>query len=52
MSETDRSPVEYEMVKIEHLQEHINKPDFTWANVNYRAGQKQILSECWGKVGG
>lgn len=25
-------------------------PDIEWKNVNFRAGKKHILTNCWGKV--
>lgn len=39
-----------EMVAVEHLSEHVQKPDIAWVNLNFRAKDKVILSDCWGKV--
>eukprot|EP00981_Chlorochromonas_danica_P015032 scaffold10115_cov169-Ochromonas_danica.AAC.1 len=45
---------EYEIVPaehhVEHLAEHVAKPDIAWVGLNYRAGKKDILSDCWGQV--
>ena len=38
----------YEMVETRDSDKP--SPDMTWVNVNFKAGNKSILSSCWGNV--
>lgn len=60
------SPKDYEMVQIHDIASveappEINShdapktkfrppPEFAWHNVDFKAGEKYILKECWGRV--
>jgi hypothetical protein len=39
--------------QIDHVakhSQHYAPPDISWVNLNFKAGQKDILKNCWGKV--
>ncbi len=40
----------YEMVESQETPNDKPSPDMTWVNVNYKAGAKNILTNCWGNV--
>ncbi len=54
MSVVARNDVEagktYEMVEAQNVRTEKVSPDMTWVNVNFKAGTKSILSNCWGNV--
>ena len=40
----------YELVEAQYTRNDKTSPDMTWVNVNFKAGSKNILSNCWGNV--
>lgn len=41
----------YELIEAQSVRKEKISPDMTWVNVNFKAGSKNILTNCWGNVG-
>lgn len=46
------SKTNYAMVPTETAFEKKTSADLTWVNLNFKVGEKNILTRCWGKVSG
>jgi hypothetical protein len=51
VSEATKVRVSYDLVESQTTKKELHgSKDITWVNVNFKAGDNEILSKCWGNV--